>query len=206
MISHGGLAARPAGVASSPQTGRRLSTVSAMVDEAGTGPLPFEDGPHSCGCGWPDFEGGCPECRREDAATEAGRLAFVVVADPVAMPRPRVAVRGGRPHGYIPAHAARAMWEIRQAALGALGDQEPLVGPLAVTVTAWLRMPASIPKRDRLTAMPTRRPDADHFAQTALDGCSPLWADDAQVVDLTVRKRYAVTGSPRWEITVEALP
>ena len=132
-------------------------------------------------------------------------LRFEVIADPVAMPRPRVAVPGGKAHAYVPTHAAEAMWQIRQAAIAALGDEQPFAGPLIVTVTAYLRQPASIPKRDRLTAMPIKRPDADNLGKTALDGCSPLWVDDAQVVDLAVRKRYAVTGSPRWEIEVEPL-
>jgi Holliday junction resolvase RusA-like endonuclease len=95
------------------------------------------------------------------------------------------------------------MWQIRERALAALGDAPPLQGPLCVTVTAWVRQPASIAKRDRLTALPTRRPDVDNFAKTVLDGCAPLWADDAQVVDLVARKRYAVDAAPRWEISVE---
>lgn len=131
------------------------------------------------------------------------RLSFTVPAEPVAMPRPRVAVRGGRPHGYTPPHAAQAQWEIRQRALAAMGGSPPMQGPLRVTVTAWLRQPASIAKRDRLTALPTRRPDVDNFAKTVLDGCSPLWLDDAQVVDLVARKRYAVDAAPRWEISVD---
>ena len=89
--------------------------------------------------------------------------------------------------------------------LAALGSAEPFAGPLAVTVVVFLRMPGSVPKRDRLTAVPVKRPDLDNYLKTLLDGCSPLWRDDSQVVDLTARKRYALTGSPRWEIAVEAL-
>jgi len=133
------------------------------------------------------------------------RLAFAVLAEPVAQGRPRVAVRGGRPHGYQPAKSAQAAWEIRQAAITALGDAEPFSGPLSVMVTAWVRQPQSIAKRDRLTAQPTRRPDLDNYCKLALDGCSPLWRDDAQVVELVARKRYALDGSPRWEIVAEAL-
>ena len=136
-------------------------------------------------------------------STTPRRLAFTVYSEPVPMARPRVAVRGGRAHAYVPARTAQAAWEIRQAALIVLGSTEPFAGPLAVEVTAYLRQPASIPKRDKLTALPTRRPDCDNFAKTVLDGCSPLWRDDAQVVDLTIRKRYAVTGPPRWDIAVE---
>ncbi len=136
-------------------------------------------------------------------STSPRRVSFEVIADPVAMPRPRVAVRGGKAHGYVPTHAAEAMWQIRQAAIAALGQAEPFTGPLAFTVVVFLRMPGSVPKRDRLTAMPTKRPDLDNYVKTALDGCSPLWGDDSQVVDLVARKRYALTGSPRWDIAVE---
>ncbi|MHB8393920.1 MAG: RusA family crossover junction endodeoxyribonuclease [Candidatus Dormibacteria bacterium] len=97
------------------------------------------------------------------------------------------------------------MWQIRQAAITAMGDQEPFSGPVRVEVTAYVRRPASIPKRDRLTALPTKRPDLDNYLKTVLDGCLPLWVDDAQVVSLTAAKVYAVTGSPRWSISVEPL-
>ena len=135
------------------------------------------------------------------------RVAFTVYCEPVAQGRPRVAVRGGKPHGYQPARSAQAAWEIRQSARAALGAQEPFSGPLSVTITVYIRQPASIPKRDRLTAQPTRRPDLDNYVKLALDGCSPLWQDDAQVVELVARKRYALDGGlPRWEIRVGALP
>ena len=132
-------------------------------------------------------------------------IRFEVIADPVAMPRPRVAVRGGKAHGYVPSHASEAMWQIRQAAIAALGSTEPFAGPLSVTVTAYLRQPGSIPKCRRATALPTKRPDLDNLLKLVIDGCSPLWGDDSQVVDLTASKRFAVTGSPRWDIAVEAV-
>jgi len=133
------------------------------------------------------------------------RLSFEVIAEPLPMARPRVALRGGRAHAYVPGRTAQAAWQIRQAAIAAMGDQAPLSGPLSVEIVAWVRMPASIPKRDRLTARPARRPDVDNYVKTVLDGCSPLLQDDAQVTDLTARKRYAIDGPPRWQITVEAL-
>ncbi len=133
------------------------------------------------------------------------RLSFTVPVEPVPMARPRVALRGGRPHGYTPTKTARSCWEIRQCALAALGSAEPFAGPLSVTVVVFLRMPGSVPKRDRLTALPAKRPDLDNYVKCLLDGLSPLWGDDSQVVDLVARKRYAVTGSPRWDIAVEAV-
>lgn len=160
----------------------------------------------SCGCGRPDLEAGCPEClAKYGEAAPARRLAFTVYSEPVPMARPRVAVRGGKAHGYVPARTAQAAWEIRQCALAALGSTEPFAGPLSVTVTAYLRQPGSIPKCRRATALPTKRPDLDNLLKLVIDGCSPLWGDDSQVVDLTASKRFAVTGSPRWDIAVEAV-
>ncbi len=131
----------------------------------------------------------------------------VTVPDrPVATARPRVAVRGGRAHGYTPSRTAEAVWRIRQTVTAQLGPNwEPLSGPIRLSVTAWLPQPASMSKRDRLTARPIRRPDIDNFAKTCLDGLSPVWLDDSQVVELTATKRYAIASSPRWELTVETL-
>ncbi len=134
---------------------------------------------------------------------QATILRFSVMSDPVPMPRPRVVTQRGKSHGYIPTAAARACWEIRMAAARALGDLPRFAGPVQVTVAVYLRQPGTIPKRDRLKARPTRRPDVDNFAKTALDGLSVLWRDDAQVTDLIVRKFYAVDSASRWEIRVE---
>jgi Holliday junction resolvase RusA-like endonuclease len=106
----------------------------------------------------------------------------------------------------VPAKTAQAAWRIREHVTVALGaDWEPLAGPIRLDVTVWLAQPASMPKRDRLTARPSRRPDLDNFLKTCLDGMSPLWLDDSQVVELTAEKRYAVASVPRWEIGVEEL-
>ncbi len=131
---------------------------------------------------------------------------FTVPDAPVAAGRPRVTVRGGRPHGYVPAKTAQAAWRIREHVTAALGASwTPLSGPVALAVVIYVPMPASIPKRERLTARPERRPDLDNYLKTAMDGLSPLWHDDAQVVELHAEKRYAVNSAPRWEIAVEAL-
>ena len=131
-------------------------------------------------------------------------LSFTVPAVPVAMARPRVTVRGGRPHAYVPAKTQQAAWQIRQSAIQALGDQPPLVGPVALRVTAYVPVPKSLPKRLHGLARPIKRPDVDHFGQLAMDGCSPLWLDDSQVVDLRVAKVYAWDRAPMWKIEVES--
>lgn len=89
----------------------------------------------------------------------------------------------------------------RQGAAGAMiGDAA------AVTVTFLLRRPASHYGTGRNAGVlkatapkyPTGRPDLDKTARAVLDALtqSGLIADDAIVVDLHARKRYAEKGSP----------
>jgi Holliday junction resolvase RusA-like endonuclease len=66
---------------------------------------------------------------------------------------------------------------------------EKAEGPVSVTVTFWLKRPASVKR-----PLPERKPDIDKLLRGVLDGISDagiVWADDARVVDLTARKRYA---------------
>jgi Holliday junction resolvase RusA-like endonuclease len=130
-------------------------------------------------------------------------LRFVVPDEPVAAARPRVAVQNGHAHAYMPAKTAQAAWRIREHVTAELGPGwEPLAGPLALDVVVYVPLPASISRCRRLTERPIRRPDLDNFCKTCLDGLSPIWRDDSQVVDLIASKRYAVDSAPRWEITV----
>lgn len=134
-------------------------------------------------------------------------LHVVIPDEPIASGRPRVVTRGGHAHAYMPSRTAKAQWRIRTALTSAVGPNwHPLEGPIRLTVVAYLRQPSSIPKRDRLTALPFRRPDVDNLAKTVLDGASILWRDDAQVVELHVSKCYAVDSAPRWDITVDSDP
>lgn len=133
---------------------------------------------------------------------------LVVMTDPVAKARPRVTMRRGKPHGYTPTKTANAEWRIRSAFLERFPDHQPLTGPIDLDVTAYLRMPASIPKKLRATARPVSRPDADNFLKTVLDALNGLaYADDSQVVSVSIEKAYVQDGvAPFWEIQIYALP
>jgi Holliday junction resolvase RusA-like endonuclease len=130
------------------------------------------------------------------------RLNLVVVSDPVAKARPRVALRGGRAHAYTPAKTQEAEWRIRQAFSAKYPNHQPWSGPIDLDVTAWLAMPISTPKRLRPTALPTKRPDADNYLKTVLDALNGVaFVDDSQVVSLSFEKQYAQDGvAPFWEI------
>lgn len=125
---------------------------------------------------------------------------FTVPAAPRGKGRPRV-TRGGR-HSYTPDATAAFESVVALAAAGAMGSRWE--GPVFVTI--WAVFPR--PKRLRRKADPAGlvkhpvKPDADNVAKAVLDGLA-AWFDDAQVTDLTVRKRYAeLDGAPRVEVEV----
>lgn len=77
-------------------------------------------------------------------------------------------------------------------------------GPLRVRATFYLQRPKSRRKADR---HPDRKPDIDKLARAALDALTGVWfADDAQICELELAKRYAEPGErPRLEIEAEPL-
>lgn len=84
-----------------------------------------------------------------------------------------------------------------------LGAHTPESGPIAVRIDFLMQAP-----KRRWRDLPLGRPDVDKLARAALDGLTGIaFADDSQVVDLHVTKRYAAAGeSPGAHITVIRLP
>jgi Holliday junction resolvase RusA-like endonuclease len=82
----------------------------------------------------------------------------------------------------------------------------PLQGALVFTATFYLPKPASLPKRERYTAMPIKRPDLDNLIHKFTDHWNGIfWTDDSQLTDWLIRKRYAHDGRTGVEITVAPL-
>jgi Holliday junction resolvase RusA-like endonuclease len=127
---------------------------------------------------------------------------LIVYTEPVAKARPRVTVQNGRARAYTPSKTQEAEWRIRTEWIAAHG-LHPLAGPVYLVVIAYVAMPKSMPQKRREGALPVTRPDADNYLKTAQDALNEVaWADDSQVVDLRVAKRYAIDGPPRWELEV----
>ena len=91
------------------------------------------------------------------------------------------------------------------AARAAMGDREPLAGPLSVVVEFRLPMPKSRPQavRDRGSAHSSKHPDIDKLLRSTFDGLTAggAWGDDAQV-SLVVASKLEVTGWTGAEITI----
>jgi Holliday junction resolvase RusA-like endonuclease len=129
----------------------------------------------------------------------------------------RAMVRGGHavfvPGGSKVNQVKLKSWDVavREEALEQLGQRtEPVfVGvPLAVTITFRLARPAGHwSKRHGLKPsapqFPAVKPDIDKVTRATLDSLSGLvFDDDARIVELVVRKRYAEPGREGAEIRV----
>ena len=122
---------------------------------------------------------------------------IVVRGQPVAKKAPRFSRRSGIVYSdpltkKYEAHA-------RISAQNAIGDGKPTTEPLYVMVEVELPVPQSWSKKKQQRALegiiaPTKRPDVDNLAKSALDACNTIiWHDDCQIVGLFVVKRYSDT-------------
>lgn len=85
--------------------------------------------------------------------------------------------------------------DVREGAL-ALGLSEPIEGAVKLTLTFWLRVPKSAPKRRRLPAV--KRPDLDKLCRAVLDALTSagIYRDDSQVTELVASKHLAYDRAP----------
>ena len=135
-------------------------------------------------------------------------LRFTIPGPPVAKGRPRVALRGGKVHGYTPAKTTSYEGAVRMAFTAAYPGFIPVDGPVSLYVTAYFMPPKCLkpqPGVDLEAVRHTKPPDADNVAKAISDALNGVaWRDDKQVSDLTVRKRYSPT--PCVEVNIIAAP
>lgn len=129
------------------------------------------------------------------------RIQFIVPGQPVAKARPKFARQGNFVTTYTPAKTQSYENLVKLAASQAMAGIEPSAEPLALEVHLHMQVPASWSNKKRLLAiqghiLPTKKPDADNVLKGLKDGCNGIvWRDDAQVVEVLLRKRYAETPS-----------
>lgn len=125
---------------------------------------------------------------------------------PVGKGRPRFSRRSGR--AYTPEKTRGYELNLSYAAAQVMGDRPLLEGALEVVVSASFPIPQSFSKAKRLDALsgalrPAKKPDPDNLLKTldALNGV--VWHDDAQCVDVSIKKFYA--DRPCFEVQVRPL-
>ena len=132
-------------------------------------------------------------------------MKFTIPIEPVGQMRARATAIGGHARTYK--HGKQRAEEARLLAFAAEHrPDEPLDGPLELTVDAYLPIPASMTKLKRTMAAngelrPTKKPDIDNVIKHLLDCFNGIfWTDDKNIVGLLVRKYYS--DRPRWEVEI----
>lgn len=132
--------------------------------------------------------------------------------------RPRTRIIGQFATVFTDGKTRRYENDLKEAGITAMGEQDPIDGPLSVVVYAFMPIPPSWPKKKRAAAIageisPTSGIDLDNIVKM-LDGLNYhpprfkgdkekrpiIWRNDSQIVSLQAMKAYDET--PRLEITV----
>lgn len=126
------------------------------------------------------------------------QVTFTVYGPPQGKARPRFTKLGKT---YTPAKTMVYESEIMQMAKAAMGSAQPLETPVSVFIYIQVGVPQSFSKK-RTTACltgserPCKKPDLDNVAKAFLDGMNKVvYKDDAQVVNLHVKKLYGAIPS-----------
>jgi Holliday junction resolvase RusA-like endonuclease len=118
--------------------------------------------------------------------------AFTVGMKPAGKARPRFTRFG---HAYTPESTARAEAMIGYAARNVLRGKQPAAGPVRVSITAYVQLPASTSKRKAFVMLGSpvcKKPDADNIAKLVLDALNGVaWVDDKQVYSVSAEKYYS---------------
>ena len=138
------------------------------------------------------------------------RLADCVNTIQIIIPGKPAAWQRARSNGKVrfdSPEQARNKLTIGQIGALAMQGRAPFQGPLQVHVAGYWQWPKSISEKKRRTYGShffVSRPDGDNLAKLLGDALNGIvWRDDAQIVSLTVIKRYGLT--PQTMISVECL-
>lgn len=133
---------------------------------------------------------------------------FEIPGKPCGKARPRFTKSG---HTYTPEQTASYENLVKLCFSQKFPNAEPIPKDKSVkaAITAYFPPAKSTPKKQlRLMecgiVMPTKKPDCDNIAKIILDALNGLaYYDDAQIVGLTVEKRYTSPGeSPRVKVAI----
>lgn len=126
-------------------------------------------------------------------------VAFTVEGVPAPQGSKSATVRGGKAVMFED-NKKTEPWraDVTAAAVEAMDGALPFDAPVEVIVTFSFVLPRTVKNRP----YPSVRPDVDKLARAVLDGLTAggVFTDDARVVDLHARKRYAAVAGA--EITV----
>lgn len=129
---------------------------------------------------------------------------IVIPGEPCGKQRPRVVRNNGVSRTYTPVKTANYESLVKLAYRQARGPYIP-DKPVELYITACHSVPRSVSKRKAQAMLggairPTKKPDCDNIAKIICDALNGVaYHDDAQIVRLTVAKRYSETP----QVTIE---
>lgn len=121
---------------------------------------------------------------------------FHVAGAAIGKGRPRFARRGAHVIAYTPEKTKAYESEIKAAASAAMAGSQVITGAVHIDIVIHVEPPASWSKKRRAEALgdavyPIGKPDIDNVTKGILDAMNGIvYADDKQVVQMTVAKRY----------------
>lgn len=130
-----------------------------------------------------------------------------IPGEPKGKGRPRYTKSG---HAYTPQDTAVYEQLVRLTFKGKYPQAMPFDKdvPLKVDISAWFKIPRSVSKVKRELMKqgyikPTKKSDADNIAKIILDSLNNIaYYDDAQVVELTIKKGYARYDEPCVDVMI----
>lgn len=133
-------------------------------------------------------------------------IIFTVPGTPAGKGRPRFARRGAYVSTYTDSKTASYENLVKLKAEEAMVGRDLIGGAVSVTILLFITPPASWSNKKMLQALnheilPTTKPDIDNVTKAIFDAMNEIvWNDDKQVVDFTLRKRYANTARATVEV------
>lgn len=133
---------------------------------------------------------------------------FVFPIAPVAQARPRASRTKFGVRMYDPVRVKQFKLDLGMLARQQW-HQEPLQGPLKVTLEFYRGMQKSLSKKEQALRLsgahrPIVKPDLSNYIKSFEDGLNGLiWADDNEIVEMVARKYYS--DHPRIEVEIEVL-
>lgn len=129
-------------------------------------------------------------------------LVIAIPGPPVPKARPKFFRKGSYVGSYTPRPTLDYEARVRYCVTSAMSRErrELFVDAISVTLECTMPIPASWSQRKKDHAalgsiMPATKPDLDNIAKSILDAANGhAWRDDAQIVELIIRKRYGTPG------------
>ena len=128
------------------------------------------------------------------------RIETIIYVEPKPKGRPKATMAGKRAILYTPKGTRDSEADIKATIRRQVMESGSFGAgvPLTLSVTFFVEKPKSARKCD---IMPVKRPDLDNYTKLLLDACNKyVYPDDAQIVNMKLRKRYGTP--PRIELMI----